>query len=391
MRPIHVPLFEGRGQMIQVLARVPLYQLSRKFGWSPILPVNLTITPSPRCNSRCLTCNIWKKRADELSLEEWDKVFRSLGRVPYWVTISGGEPFLNRGLVALCQSLYEHCHPGIINIPTNGLLPIAIPDAVEAIARSCPGSQIIINLSLDGLGEQHDKLRGVPGNFDRFEKSYRALKRLRCSNLSVGIHSVISIFNVDDVASLYDYAFSLKPDSYITEIAEERVELNTVGLEVAPSLEQYSEAIALLVNRITEQRFRGISRITQALRLEYYRLVKAILAQQTQVIPCYAGWISAQIYADGQVWSCCVRADNLGNLRDVGYDFRQIWFSGKAQRVRQSIKSKECHCPLANASYTNMLCHYPTLFRVGWQVLTGDIRRPKNIERTVTATVEATG
>jgi MoaA/NifB/PqqE/SkfB family radical SAM enzyme len=216
----------------------------------------------------------------------------------------------------------------------------------------------------------------------KFEKSYRALKRLRCPNLSIGIHSVISTFNVDDIASLYDHAFSLEPDSYITEIAEERVELDTVGLEITPSLEQYSKAIDLLVNRIAEQRFRGISKVTQAFRAEYYRLVKAVLARQTQVIPCYAGWASAQIYADGQVWPCCVRADNLGNLRDGGYDFCRVW---------QSIKNKECHCPLANASYTNMLCHYPTLFKVGWQVLTGDIRRSGNIGRNVTAAMEATG
>jgi MoaA/NifB/PqqE/SkfB family radical SAM enzyme len=355
-----------------------------------MLPLNLTITPSLRCNSRCVTCNIWKKQADELSLEGWDKVFRGLGRVPYWVTISGGEPFLNRGIVALCQSLYEHCRPGIINIPTNGLLHAAIPDAVEAIARSCADSQIIINLSLDGVGERHDRIRGVPGSFEKFEKSYQALKRLRRPNLSVGIHSVISTFNVDDVASLYGYAFGLEPDSYITEIAEERVELDTVGLEITPSLEQYSKAIDLLINRSAEQRFQGISKITQAFRVEYYRLVKAILARQTQVIPCYAGWTSAQIYADGQVWPCCVGADNLGNLRDVDYDFRQIWFSEKAQRVRQSIKNKECHCPLANASYTNMLCHYPTLFKVGWQVLTGGIQWPTNTERKVPAAMEVT-
>jgi len=376
--------------MIQVLTRVPLYQLSRKAGWPPMLPLNLTVTPSPRCNSRCVTCNIWKKQTDELSLEEWDKVFRNLGRVPYWVTISGGEPFLKRGIVALCQSLYEHCHPGIINIPTNGLLHTAIPDAVEAIARSCSGSQIIINLSLDGVGERHDTIRGIPGSFEKFEKSYQALKRLQYPNLSIGIHSVISTSNVDDVASLYDYAFSLEPDSYITEIAEERAELDTIGLEITPSLEQYSKAMDLLVNRIAEQPFRGISKVTQAFRVEYYHLVKAILARQTQVIPCYAGWTSAHIYADGQVWPCCVRADSLGSLRDVGYVFHKVWFSEKAQRARQSIKNKECHCPLANASYTNILCHYPTLFKVGWQVLTGDVRWPRNIERKVSAAMAAT-
>jgi hypothetical protein len=38
--------------------------------------------------------------------------------------------------------------------------------------------------------------------------------------------------------------------------------------------------------------------------------------------------------------------------------------------VRHSIAAKECHCPLANASYTNMLMDVPTLTRVGTKVIT---------------------
>jgi hypothetical protein len=64
-----------------------------------------------------------------------------------------------------------------------------------------------------------------------------------------------------------------------------------------------------------------------------------------------------------------VRADNLGNLRDHNYDFKEIWFGEKIQEVRRSIAAKECHCPLANASYTNMLHDIGTLARVGAKVL----------------------
>ena len=39
----------------------------------------------------------------------------------------------------------------------------------------------------------------------------------------------------------------------------------------------------------------GISRITQALRQVYYGLVKRIMREERQVIPCYAGWLSAHI------------------------------------------------------------------------------------------------
>ena len=354
--------------MIKVLWRIPFYIIGYRLGRRPMLPVNITVTPSPRCNSRCLTCNIWKKREDELTLEEWDRIFQSLGRTPYWFTVSGGEPFMFRDIVGLCQSLYKHCRPGIINIPTNSLLPKLVPRKVEEICKSCPKAQVIINLSLDGVGAKHDYIRGVPGNFAKFEENYRALRELDCKNLTLGIHSVISQFSVDDAPRLFDYAFGLKPDSYITEIAEQRVELDTIGLNITPSLEKYTWAIDQLIERLNALRFHGISKITEAFRVEYYQLVKRIMAEKTQVIPCFAGRASAQIYGNGEVWACCIRADSMGNLRDVDYDFKRIWFSPEADRIRASIRNIECHCPLANASYTNMLMHVPTLARVGTTV-----------------------
>jgi MoaA/NifB/PqqE/SkfB family radical SAM enzyme len=350
--------------MIDVLWKIPFFLLNRRFGWPRMLPVNITLSPTPRCNSRCLTCNIWMKRENELSISEWDRVFQSLGRAPFWFTVSGGEPFMFKDIVPLCQAIYKHCRPGIINIPTNSLMADIIPGKVEEICRSSPNAQVIINLSLDGVGANHDTIRGIPGNFKRFEENYRALRRLKCSNLTIGVHSVISRFNVDRAAELFDYAFGIEPDSYITEIAEQRVELDTVDLDITPSPDKYARAIDQLVERIKIRQFKGISKVTEAFRLEYYKLVKRILSEGTQVIPCFAGWASAQIYASGEVWPCCIRADNLANLRDVNYDFRRIWFSAEADRVRASIRNKECHCPLANASYTNMLMHLPTLTRV---------------------------
>jgi hypothetical protein len=55
----------------------------------------------------------------------------------------------------------------------------------------------------------------------------------------------------------------------------------------------------------------------------------------------------------------------MANLRDVNYDFRKVWFSDEAERIRASIRNKECHCPLANASYTNLLMNPRTLTKVG--------------------------
>jgi len=225
--------------------------------------------------------------------------------------------------------------------------------------------------SLDGAGEQHDRIRGVPGGFERFMANYRALRALDLPNLSIGIHSVISVFNVQDASALFDYAFSLEPDAYITEIAEERVELDTVGMAITPGPDAYADVIEQLMQRLRKRRFHGLSRVTEAFRVEYYRLVNRILVEERQVIGCYAGWASAQIHADGTVWPCCVRADAMGNLRDTGYDFGTVWFSDEAKRIRRSIYNRECYCPLANASYTNMLHHPVTLLKIGTRILFG--------------------
>jgi len=357
--------------MLPLLLKIPVYKLSYYFGFPPPVPLNFTIGVSYKCNSRCRTCNAWKKQVNELSLKEWKKVFQSIGKGPYWFTFSGGEPFLKPDLVEMVELAYRYCRPKIINIPTNGILWSLIPQKAKAIAQKCPQSQIIINLSLDGVGKQHEEIRRIPGNWDFAMKTWQGLKEIQpeLPNLELGIHSVISKFNVDDFPHIYQELIKLQPDSYITEIAEEREELDTVNTGITPSLEKYEKAIDFLIDQIQKKRFRGISKITQAFRINYYQIVKQTLKEKRQVIPCYAGITSAQISPDGEVWPCCIKAENMGNLRENEYDFMKIWHSEKAARIRQKIKNKECFCPLANASYTNMLVNPAVLLRVVFRLL----------------------
>lgn len=357
--------------MIKVLLSIPFYALMRRFGRPRLLPLNLTVSVTYRCNSRCLTCNVYEKRADEFSLEEFDRTFRSLGRAPYWYTMSGGEPFLRPDLADICASAHDRNRPGIINIPTNGLLSDRIPEAVREIASRCPGTQIIVNLSIDDIGERHDRIRGVEGSYEKALATYEGLRRLDAPNLTVGVHTVISVHNVDRVPEIYRTITSeLAPDSFITEIAEERVELGTVGAGVTPGAEAYGRAIDFLVARIKEGHFEGISRVTQSFRVRYYELVKRFLAEHRQIIPCYAGIASAHIAPDGDVWFCCIKARPVGNLRDSDYDFGRVWFGLSAREERRQIREGRCSCPLANAGYTNMLMHLPTVARVAGEVLT---------------------
>src|SRR6185369_6610252 len=158
--------------VIRPLARAAVYTVARRSGRVPPLPLNLTFSVSYRCNARCRTCNVWKKRVDDLTLEEYRAIFDSLGRSVYWVTFSGGEPFLRPDLIDIIASCYDVCRPSIINIPTNGLLPDRILGGVARLSRHARDSRIVVNFSLDGVGERHDELRGVPGNYAKLRDVY---------------------------------------------------------------------------------------------------------------------------------------------------------------------------------------------------------------------------
>jgi MoaA/NifB/PqqE/SkfB family radical SAM enzyme len=361
--------------MREVLTKIPVLQASYISGRPLMLPVNITVSVSYRCNSRCKTCNVWLLPNDDFTLEEYDRTFASLGRAPYWFTFSGGEPTLRKDLPEMIASAYRHCRPGIINIPTNGIQDKIIPGRIERVLQACPDSEVIVNLSLDGLGLKHDEVRGVKGNFAHAMRTYAAFKDLktRYKNFTLGVHTVISNFNVDAFPELCEFVQrELRPDSFITEIAEERVELDTVGLGITPTVEKYSVAIDTLVESLRDKKITGVARITQAFRLQYYEIVKRTLREHRQIIPCMAGVASAQIAPNGDVWTCCVRAESMGNLRDHDYDFGKVWRLAKADELRRSIKAGECYCPLANASYTNMLTHVPTLVKVAATVARPD-------------------
>ena len=142
------------------------------------------------------------------------------------------------------------------------------------------------------------------------------------------------------------------------------MELDTVGWGITPFPDEYAPVADFLSEQARKTPARGIARLTQAFRAQYYQLAKRTLFERRQVIPCYAGWASAHIAPNGDVWTCCIRAESAGNLREVDYDFRKVWFSPAMDRLRRSIANKECWCPMANAAYANMVLHPPTMARV---------------------------
>src|SRR5207237_1954846 len=76
-------------------------------------PVYLIVGLTYDCNSFCRTCFHWeqlrKNKEHELSLEELQRTFDSLGDLLF-IVMSGGEPFLRRDLPQVCEALATKNH-----------------------------------------------------------------------------------------------------------------------------------------------------------------------------------------------------------------------------------------------------------------------------------------
>lgn len=368
------------GYLQEILPKIPKYHLARARLSSPGTPFNLTFSVTNLCQSRCRTCNIWEiykdnpqKRAEELTLNEIEQIFRSMGHV-YIFNVSGGEPFLRPDFVEIIKLACRYLDPGIIHIPTNAIAAKLIVKKTKRIIRflhtEYPTTRLTIKPSLDHMDKRHDELRGVPGNFEKVLSTFEALKAMKSDfpNLHVELGTVISRWNVHDIEEIATFITKLDPESYRNEIAEQRSEMLNTQAPITPAAEEYRRAIRFFVAQIRANMQNRIffHRITNAFRLEYYDLAIRILQDKRQVIPCYAGISNAHMTPYGDIWACCTLGYDkpLGSLRDYDYNFSQLWNSRQAKDVRKYIRDKNCFCPMANQTYSNILMHGPSLSRV---------------------------
>ncbi len=345
----------------------------------------MVVSTNFRCNFRCLTCNVYERKVKELTAEEWERVFVSMGTAPTWMTFSGGEPFIRRDLPDIILSAIRHCEPAIVNIPTNGWYTKQILAGVEKICTTSPETQLVINLSFDHhVPERHDTLRGAPGSWPRLIDTLTGLRALNLPNLTVGCHTVVSDQNQEDFPEIAKGLAQLGADSYIAEPAEERVELQTIGSGITPFSERFREAAEAVLD-VEESASGTVAGMARALRNEYYGRVTRLLAGEAEAMPvCHAGFLSCHIGADGELWSCCVLSRSFGNLRDAEFDFPTVWFSDKAEEFRTWMRERHCTCPLANAAYTNLLAEPAAAARIA----AGVVRSPQRKRIPVVAATE---
>jgi MoaA/NifB/PqqE/SkfB family radical SAM enzyme len=373
------------GYIREILPKIIRYRLHMLGLVSPGTPLNLTFSVTNACQSRCRTCAIWKlyrdnptKQDEELDIDEIEKVFRSLGHI-YIFNISGGEPFLRPDLPQIVRLACEHLTPAIIHIPTNALAVDLVEQRTLEILRIIhdidPAIQLTIKPSLDHIGERHDDIRGVKGNFDKVIDLFHRLKALQTGfkNLHVELGTIISNWNVNDIEEISGFVAGLGPDSYRNEIAEQRSELFNREDPVTPGPEEYRRAIDVFLRQTgsvkTDRPF--FQRLNNAFRLVYYDLAVRIMKEKRQVIPCYAGISNIHISPYGDIWPCCTLGYemSMGNIRRYDYDFKNLWTSPRADQAREYIRQGNCYCPMANQAYSNILMHLPSMLKVMINVL----------------------
>ena len=357
------------------------YKCSRLFGWQKFHPMTVTYSVTAACQSRCKTCQIGAmfcqnpKRAEgDLTLDEVEKIFSSMHPV-YFFNMSGGEPFLRKDLPEIVGLACKYLKPRVVHTPTNAILTERIVENTEKIIRIVrdynPSVPVTVKPSIDGVGELHDEIRGVKGNFECLLKTIEGLKRLenKYDNFHLELGTVISNYNIQYLDEIEDFVHSLGVESYRNEVAECRTEFFNLNDPITPPADVYQRLIKDFARKVEANigKKKRLARTTEAMRVVYYDLAGKILEEKRQVIPCYAGTSNVHINSDGGVWPCCVLGyeKQMGNLREYDYDFQKLWHSEEAQEVRKYIKGKNCACPLANQAYSNELLHMGTLIRAG--------------------------
>jgi MoaA/NifB/PqqE/SkfB family radical SAM enzyme len=264
------------------------------------LPI-LLIDAHSRCNCRCVMCDIWKTGEHrEFTLAQLESQMEAIERLQVrWVVFTGGEPLMHSNLFALAGLLRER---GIrVTILSTGLL-------FERYAREIALHIDDVIVSLDGPPEIHDRIRRVPGGFERISAGIRAIHAER-PDFRIGARCTVQKANH---AALVDAVHAAK-----------RMELSSISFlaadvtstafnradpwgaprqaEIALTLDEVA-VLEQQIGKLTEDPF-VIDRPQHLERIA--RHFRAHLGAEPFEAPrCNAPWVSAVMGVDGSLRPC---------------------------------------------------------------------------------------
>lgn len=311
------------------------------------------------CNSRCVMCSIWKKYREqpellksELTIEEIRKFASSqyLSNLQ-GVSLTGGEPMLRRDIVDIAGIFIKRHPDAIFAIATNGLNPKLILDRTKEIIDLYEPTRFSISLSLDGLFEKHDEIRGIAGAYESLNKTIDFLKSK--TDVNIGIDFTITPWNYKELLNVYRFTgeediiflagFAHNSEAYYGN-KETRFEWD------AGAMDEIEESMkAIVADRIKNEP------LLRKLADPYaYFLSRCVDFQRYGNMRqrCYSGVQSLFLDPQGNVYPCIILGRRMGNIKQ---GFEKVWTSLTAEEIREYIKSGNCRCWVACESVPSML------------------------------------
>jgi len=314
-------------------------------------PLYLVFFVTSACNARCRHCLLAgiDPGKNQLKLEEIEKVSRSMDDFLFLLP-TGGEPFLRPDLSEIVRIFHRNNRVRNVGIPTNGSLTERVVETTRTILRSCPDLDLMVDVSLDGIGADHDEIRGFPGLFEKATATWRELKKLEKEypRFTSTIETTVSSYNDSKLLEMYDYfTRELGADTLFT--------LLTRGKPMEPSakffnIDNYERYARAMETGLRKRELTGYSRfpladLINAKRIIRHKIIARLIRENRMILPCQGGTLGAALFANGDVLPCELHADlKLGNVRDEGYDFKKIWFGEKARAARRTIRESKCFC-----------------------------------------------
>ena len=287
--------------------------------------LNGTVIVTYRCNAKCTMCNRYKvpsKPEEEITVE----TIRKLPEM-YFTNITGGEPFIREDLKDIVRELYKKSDRIVIS--TNGFFTERIVD----LCKEFP--QIGIRISIEGLEQTNNEIRGLE---DGFNRGYTTLKTLVDMGMKdVGFGMTVQDKNAPDLVPLYEISDELGMEFATASLHNSFyfVESNNIiddRLMVAENFEK-------LINRLLD------SNSPKKWFRAYFNhgLINYIFSQK-RLLQCDMSFDTFFIDPFGDVMPCngTKEKEVMGNLNEQSWD--ELWNSKKAEAVRKKVRCCDRNC-----------------------------------------------
>lgn len=334
-----------------------------------VLPRFLTYTVTFSCNARCIMCDSWKKPSPgDLSTDEVSAIFDQLPQMDA-VRLTGGEPFVRKDMGEIAEMVQAKLKPMFLHITTNGFLTDRIVSFCEKRSKKVP---LFLLLSMDGLKEKHNQVRGHGKAWDYAIKTLNALApRRKELNIKLAVNQ--TIVDAEGAQQYRDLRAYLAPlgvrnnaimayDASATYSCEDEVDLAPSHSGEFHTFGDFSKA---QLNQLLDEVDEDLKSypITERLARAYYvkGVRQRLMAGHGDPNPaCVSLGSHLRIFPDGRMPVCQFNTTSVGNLRHQS--FAEIWESAKTDRWRDWVHKcpgcwAECEI-LPNAVYSgDLLAH----------------------------------